>query len=620
MSKRKKLISKPVQEERAYVQQFSIQGGEPFLPGELSFSEAGIQVNEQTALRSSAVWSAIRTLSQLLASLDIRVFRRVEDACLLQRKHPMHNVLNVSPNDDMSGFTWKELMVLHTLAYGNGYSYIRKENGIASELLPLDPLMTTIKRIEGQIVYFTEVGGKPYRLTPDQVFHIIAFTWNGLMGMSPIRYATTQIGSALAMDRFSAKYFANNTVLSGVLKHPGKLSDVARKNLRDSFNLVHQGSEQSFKMAILEEGLEWNPLTVDVEKTQLLEGKLWAVRDVARIFGLPPHLLGDLEHSWATIAEENENLVKYHLRFWFKKIEAEANRKLLTEREKSQGYYFHFDVDDLLRGQTKERYESYNIGRQGGWLSVNDIHEKEGLAPVPGGDAYYAPLNMEKITAEQKEERFTGPEMTATLGIIQAVVAGQLPRDSAIALLTKVLGEADDTEAEKLLGSAGKEPVKDVEPVPEPETDKETHSEPEKGEFESKTLPPEPKQEAKQEPENRQINVLSALGDILRRINTKETKAIKRACKKYLPDEPQGFADWSKEFFTDHETLIRQTLGTILNESDVDKYVTKHIETSHYELTRTNNEPEAVNALLDVWSVVRDSDELKFMEEMCLTR
>lgn len=471
----------PANEQRSFSQAFSIKSGDSFLPGDLGFSPAGVQVNHRTALQSSAVYAAVRLISQIIACLDIQVMRRMGDDVRVDRDHKLHRLLNETPNDLMHGFTFKEVLTQHVLLHGNGYAYIRRDPyGEPDELMLLNPEMTTAKMANGRLSYFTEVGGKPFELTPDKVFHLVGFSHNGITGVSPIKYAGAQIGVALAADKFSAKYFANNTVLAGILKSPMKLTDPAKHNLRESINLVHQGSDNAFRFLLLEQNMEWQPVEIDAESSQLLEARKYSVVDIARLFGLPPHSIGDLEHSWATIEQESIHLVKYSLRPWFERWESEGDRKLFLEADKSNGYFLRFDIDDLLRGEVLARYQAYHQGLADGWLNFNEVRRQEGLPPINGGDQHYRPMNMTTVSDDSlvPSETLGGPQLQSMANIVAMVTNKAIPRESGVELLA--LMGLEDAEAEKVIGPAGKsfEPQTAEKPAPVVEQDKTEQVEP----------------------------------------------------------------------------------------------------------------------------------------------
>ena len=232
-------------------------------------------------------------------------------------------------------------------------------------------------------------------LDPSEVLHVPGLGFDGLVGYSPIAMAKNAIGLAIAAEEYGSKFYANGAAPSGVLEHPGTLKDPAR--VRDSWNSTFGGSSNSHKVAVLEEGMKYTPISISPNEAQFLETRKFQINEIARIFRVPPHMVGDLEKSsFSNIEQQSLEFVKYTLDPWVVRWEQALYRTLLSEEEKKT-LFFKFNVEGLLRGDYASRMNGYATARQNGWMSANDIRELEDLDRIPaelGGDLYLVNGNM----------------------------------------------------------------------------------------------------------------------------------------------------------------------------------------------------------------------------------
>jgi HK97 family phage portal protein len=237
--------------------------------------------------------------------------------------------------------------------------------------------------------------GSTVILKPSEVLHIPGLGFDGLVGYSPIAMAKNAIGMAIACEEYGAKFFANGAQPGGVLEHPGTIKDPQR--VRESWQRSFGGSGNANKIAVLEEGMKYTPIAISPEQAQFLETRKFQINEIARIFRVPPHMVGDLEKSsFSNIEQQSLEFVKYTLDPWVIRWEQSIMRSLLTPEEKKT-YYAKFNLDGLLRGDYQSRMNGYAIGRQNGWMSANDIRELENLDRIPteeGGDLYLINGNM----------------------------------------------------------------------------------------------------------------------------------------------------------------------------------------------------------------------------------
>lgn len=293
----------------------------------------------------------------------------------------------------------------HLLLWGNAYAQvIRNGKGEVIALYPLMPNKMTVDRDENGQIYYTyqraneeahTMEGSSVRLMPYDVLHIPGLGFDGLVGYSPIAMAKNAIGMAIACEEFGAKFFANGAAPSGVLEHPGTIKDPSK--VRDAWQSQFGGSSNSGKVAVLEEGMKYTPISISPEQAQFLETRKFQINEIARIFRVPPHMVGDLEKSsFSNIEQQSLEFVKYTLDPWVIRWEQSMTRALLTLDEKSE-YFIHFNLEGLLRGDYQSRMNGYSIARQNGWMSANDIRELENLDRIPaelGGDIYLINGNM----------------------------------------------------------------------------------------------------------------------------------------------------------------------------------------------------------------------------------
>ena len=302
----------------------------------------------------------------------------------------------------------------HLLLWGNAYSQIiRNGKGEVVALYPLMPDRMKVDRDEHGRLYYeytvydtddvdgrkgTDKVGRTVRLQPHDVLHIPGLGFDGLVGYSPIAMAKNAIGLAIATEEYGSKFFANGAAPSGVLEHPGTIKDPSK--VRESWQATFGGSGNANKIAVLEEGMKYTPISISPEQAQFLETRKFQIDEIARIFRVPPHMIGDLEKSsFNNIEQQSLEFVKYTLDPWVSRWEQAMVRALLTPDEKKR-YFFKFNVDGLLRGDYQSRMNGYATARQNGWMSANDIRELENLDRIPaeqGGDLYLINGNMTKL-------------------------------------------------------------------------------------------------------------------------------------------------------------------------------------------------------------------------------
>lgn len=369
-------------------------------------SSAGKRVNERSAMQMTAVYSCVRILAEAVAGLPLHLYRYKEDGGKEKAiDHPLYLLLHDEPNPEMSSFVFRETLMTHLLLWGNAYAQIiRNGKGEVIALYPLMPDRMTVDRDRDGKLYYEytvsaddapTVRGTVVRLKPSDVLHIPGLGFDGLVGYSPIAMAKNAIGMAIACEEYGAKFFANGAAPGGVLEHPGTIKDPGR--VRESWQSTFGGSGNANKIAVLEEGMKYTPIGISPEQAQFLETRKFQINEIARIFRVPPHMVGDLEKSsFSNIEQQSLEFVKYTLEPWLVRWEQSIQRTLFSPEEKKR-YFAKFNVEGLLRGDYASRMNGYATARQNGWMSANDIRELENMDRIPaedGGDLYLINGNM----------------------------------------------------------------------------------------------------------------------------------------------------------------------------------------------------------------------------------
>ena len=372
----------------------------------LGGTTAGKAVTEQSAMQLTAVYSCVRILSEAIAGLPLHLYRYTEDGGKEKAlEHPLYPLLHDEPNPEMASFNFRETLMSHLLVWGNAFAQvIRNGKGEIVALYPLMPNRMKVDRDDAGRLYYSyqmadsdapTMKNGTVILKPSDVLHIPGLGFDGLVGYSPIAMAKNAIGMALATEEYGAKFFANGATPGGLLEYPGTVKDPDR--VRDSWNRGFSGTQNAGKVAILEEGMKYTPISIAPEQAQFLETRKFQINEIARIFRIPPHMIGDLDKSsFSNIEQQSLEFVKYTLDPWVVRWEQALSRSLFTPEEKKR-YFFKFNVEGLLRGDYQSRMNGYAVARQNGWMSANDIRELENLDRIPaedGGDLYLINGNM----------------------------------------------------------------------------------------------------------------------------------------------------------------------------------------------------------------------------------
>ncbi len=376
-----------------------VGGGWSFLFGGTTSGKA---VNERTAMQTSAVYACVRILAESVAGLPLHVYERTANGSKSTKpSHPLYRLLHDEPNREMTSFVFRETLMSHLLLWGNAYAQIiRDGRGFPIALYPLLPDRMAVDRNEsGELVYTYQSDKGQVKLRRENVLHIPGLGFDGLIGYSPIAMAKNAVGLALATEDYGATFFANGANPGGVLEHPGVIKPEQADRLRESWQSQFGGAN-AHKVAVLEEGLKFHQMSIPPEQAQFLETRKFQINEIARIFRVPPHMVGDLEKSsFSNIEQQSLEFVKYTLDPWVVRWEQSLQQALILPSEKAT-IFIKFNLDGLLRGDYQSRMQGYSTGIQNGFMSVNDVRGLEDmnlLTAEEGGDLHFVNGNMVKL-------------------------------------------------------------------------------------------------------------------------------------------------------------------------------------------------------------------------------
>ncbi len=363
-------------------------------------TQAGAYVNEDNSMRYAAVQACVRVLSEDIAALPLFLYRRTGQGGKERASgHPLYPILRQAPNEEMTAIAFKEAIMVNVLLTGNAYAFIEM-NG-AGRVKSLWPMVSSevqpYRAADGAIRY--RAGGVD--LSAAEVLHIPGLGFDGLMGLSPISYAREAIGLGIAAEAFGGQFFRNGTHLGGVISIPTRLSDEAFERTKTQFQQMYRGLQNAHGVPVLEGGATYTQIGIAPEDAQFLETRKYQRSEIAGIFRVPPHMIGDLEHAtFSNIEHQDISYLQRSLLPWLTRIEQNMTQKLLTVEERKE-YVIEHETGSFMRGDTKSRFEAYAIGIQNGILSVNEARAKENLNPVDGGDEILRPLNMDIVGSDE---------------------------------------------------------------------------------------------------------------------------------------------------------------------------------------------------------------------------
>ncbi len=392
-------------------------------------TDSGEVVNEKSAMQIATVYACVRLLAESVAGLPLHLYEYTdtdEQNKVKAKDHPLYKILYRQPNDEMSSFTFRETMMTHLLLWGNAYAQIIRDgrNNVLG-LYPLQPDQMEVDRDkQGRIIYIyhaytddvPDLQNKDYIFRADEIFHIPGLGFNGLIGFSPIAMMKNALGTAIAVEKYGSSFFKNGAQPSGVLEHPGVLKNPEK--IRQNWSDVYGGSGNAHKVAVLEEGMSYKPISLPPEDSQFLSTRQFGVNEICRIFRVPPHMVQDLSHAtFSNIEHQSIDYVVYTLTPWLSRFEQAITKDLLLPSEQDT-FFPRFNVDGLLRGDYASRSSGYASGISNGYLSPNDVRRLENMGLIPpekGGDDYYLNGGYVKLENVPTAESRNGVSNTAVV-------------------------------------------------------------------------------------------------------------------------------------------------------------------------------------------------------------
>ena len=388
-------------EKRASIERPSTSLDDPAVFSSIWFDDVDLPVvSPLRAVQTSAVYACVRVLAESIASLPLHIYKRGDDGAIIKADEiDEYNLLHSKPNSYQTSYIWREQAMFQAALWGKSICEIQRDMKTqrvirlypipaweaTAELVKEGNTLKKIWRISGRVVQ------------DENVLHIPAPGWDGIDGLSPIALHRATLGMSLSAEEYGANFYRKGTRLSGVLEAPNKLDDDAANRLRKSWDATYAGTGNTGKVAVLEQGLHFEPMSIPLTDAQFIETRKFQIADIARIFRVPPHMVGDLSHAtFSNIEQQSMEFVQHTMLPWIARWEQEINRKIFRQSPLLENHFVRFNLGGLMRGNMESRYRSYAIGRQWGWLNVNDIRELEDKPPVPGGDVYLTPMNMLK--------------------------------------------------------------------------------------------------------------------------------------------------------------------------------------------------------------------------------
>lgn len=382
---------------------------------------SGAIVNEQTAMTYTAFWASVRAIAKPIASLPLHLYKHDGSGRVRAYDTPLYRLINKQPNPYMGSIAFRDAMTAHLLTWGNGYAEIEYgEDGLPKHLWLLTPdIVTPQLNDNNEIEYLVDLpSGEQVTLPNWKVFHLVGPGFDGLQGYSIIRMFRESIGMGMSVTEYGSRFFGKGAKPGGVLEHPGRLKTKEQiDNLRKQWDDIHKGLDNAHRVAILEEGMQYKQIGIPPEDAQFLETRAFQRQEMASIFGVPPHKIGDLERAtFSNIEHQAQEFYNDTLLYWLSLWEQSIDLQILPEYMQGE-YYSEFLVDAILRGDIESRYRAYATARQWGWMSINDIRRRENMNPIgEEGDVYLTPLNM--VNAKSIDDLDATPSMRSHLRTI----------------------------------------------------------------------------------------------------------------------------------------------------------------------------------------------------------
>jgi len=368
----------------------------------LNADNNNVIVTPETALSFSAVYAAVRVISETISQLPFNYYIKTENGREVNYSNPLQFLVHNEPNSTQTKYVFFETFINTLLLYGNAYAYIERSNGVPVALHLIHPNNVKVSIVEGFKIYQLKDSGN---YDSSDIIHIPDMTLDGVVGQSRISAARDNIALGIAAQTYGKKFFESGAKVSGVLRHPGELGADAMQSLSEQWHTTyHAGYNGSFKTAVLEEGMDYKPIQLRPDEAQFLSTRKFSILEIARIYRVPPHMMADLEKSsFSNIEQQSIDFVTHTISPLLTKIEQEFNKKLIFENEKGKTYFEH-NTNALLRGDAKSRSEFYSKLFAVGAISPNEIRRRENMNDSVDGNKFYVPMNMLATDKSKKDE------------------------------------------------------------------------------------------------------------------------------------------------------------------------------------------------------------------------
>lgn len=374
-----------------------------------SSTEVGILMTPDVAMQLSAVYSCVRVLSEDMAKLPLLVYRRLPKGKERATDHWLTRLLD-QPNQWQTGFEFREMQQAHIELCGNFYAIKTVVKNEVRELLPVPPtrIKTELQK-DWTLKYTMTFDDGTQQVVPNALmYHVRGLTLNGIIGLSPVGYQRETIGFGVALRTYGSHMFKNGANVGGVLEHPGEMSDKAWHRLKESFDERYAGLGNAFKALLLEEGTKFTVTGMKADEAQFLQSRKYSRSEIAGIYRVPPHLIGDLDRAtFSNIEQQSLDYVQNGLLGRARRLEARMAMTLLSTSDRDTIFIEHL-LDGLLRGDFQTRMRGYQTAILSGWMNRNEVRSLENLNPGPADlDEYLAPLNMataDKINPTEEEQ------------------------------------------------------------------------------------------------------------------------------------------------------------------------------------------------------------------------
>ena len=363
---------------------------------ESNLGDSGVPVTPRSSVGLASVFACCKVLAEDVAALPLDLYeRKGDDSREKARKHPLWELLHDKPNGWQTSLEFREQMMWSAALWGSGFAEIvMGTGGYAGELRPFQPEHITVKQLDSmRLSYEVQVPGKARRvLTQDEMFHLRGMSRDGIRGMMLFREQRNAWGMALAAERYGARLYRKGATHSGILSHPGTIGPEARKRLEESFDEEYSGVDNAGKTVALEEGVKYFPISMRATDAEWINSRKFSVIEVCRAFRMQPHKVQSLDNATFTNIEHQAiEHVQDTLDPWLVRWEQALQRDIIQDSR----YYVEFNVDALLRGDMKSRFDSYGQAINAGWMTRNEVRRKENMQPLDGLDAPLQPLNMQ---------------------------------------------------------------------------------------------------------------------------------------------------------------------------------------------------------------------------------